>query len=849
MSDTRPETIPAPEHAELPPSALRWSADTSAFTFETTAEIEPLEGIIGQRRALDAMRIGAEIHSPGYNVFVSGLSGTGRLTTIKNILERMQTSETELYDLGYVNNFSDPDKPCVIRLPKGKIRALRADVKDAIGYLRSRIPAMFEDEKFRKGRTRIVERFQEKERNMVSEFEEKIKPEGFILGQRQTGNATQPEIIPMIDGTPHPIDDLDDLIREGKVSVEDAREITEKFQGLQEDLFALMKEGRKLSQDFRRKMIDYERSAATMLVSATVEEVTVNYPYESVKKFLREVRNDVLESLDMFKPHRDPGVSGEEEEESVSSSDQDEIEIGDPFHIYDINILLDNAETQGRPVIIERNPTFVNLFGTIERTRDEQGGWVSDFSSVKGGSILQADGGYLIINAVDGLSEPGVWKMLKRILLHRKIQIQPIESIYQSGWQVTTALKPEDLRSNVKVLMIGPPELYQALYHSEEDFRKIFKINAQFDHEITRTDDLLIQYTHFIRRLTDEEELLPFNRDGVAAITEYAVERAGGSGKISLRFSDISDIMREASFWAQKRNSETVQRRHVDKAIRMMVDRNSMWKEKIMERIDDGTLLIDTEGSRVGQINGLAVYDLGQVSFGKPSRITATVSVGRSGIVNIEREARMSGSIYNKGALILTGFFRHRFAQEHSLSFAASIVFEQSYGGVDGDSASSTEVYALLSALSGVPLRQDLAVTGSVNQWGEIQPIGGVKEKIEGFHDVCCRRGLTGTQGVLIPIQNVPELMLRNDVVKAVEEGKFHIYAVSTIDQGIEILTGVAAGEQESDGTYPAGTINAMVETRLDDLAARLRREMPFPLTGNGSELESPIINKGHSEQ
>ena len=826
MPDQLPETVPAPEHAELSPQLLRWTADTSTFSFETTAEIEPLQGIIGQRRALDAMRIGAEIHSPGYNVFVSGLSGTGRLSTIKNILENIQTTEVELYDLGFVNNFVDPDRPCVLRLPKGKIRALRADMKDAIDYLRSRIPAMFEDEKFRKGRSRIVERFQEKERNMVSAFEEKIKPEGFILGQRQTGNVTQPEIIPLIDGTPYPVDDLDDVIREGKISVEGAREITEKFQALQEDLHELMKEGRKLSQDYRRKMIDYERSGATMLVSTTLEEVNASYPHDSVKKFIREVRNDILENLDLFRPQREP--AGEENAEEIHESIQDEIEIGDPFHIYDINILLDNAETEGRPVIIERNPTFVNLFGTIERTRDEQDGWISDFSSIKGGSMLQADGGYLIINALDALSEPGVWKMLKRILLHRKMQIQPIESIYGAGMQVTTAMKPEDIRSNVKVIMIGPPELYQALFHAEEDFRKIFKINAQFDHEITRTDDLLVQYTHFIRRLTDEEQLLHFDRDGVAAIAEYAVERAGGAGKISLRFSDIADIMREASFWAQKRNSEVVSRRHVDKAIRMMVDRNSMWKEKIMERIDDGTLMIDTEGKRVGQINGLAVYDLGQVSFGKPSRITATVSVGKSGIVNIEREAQLSGSIYNKGALILSGFFRNRFAQEHMLSFAASIVFEQSYGGVDGDSASSTEVYALLSALSGVSIRQDIAVTGSVNQWGEIQPIGGVKEKIEGFHDVCCRRGLTGSQGVLIPIQNVPELMLRSDVVRAVREGKFHIYAVSTIDQGIEILTNVAAGERGEDGQFPEGTINGLVASRLDDLAARLRRDMPL---------------------
>lgn len=830
--------LPTPNHTPLPSSALRWRVDPSIFSFETTDDLEELQGIIGQRRALEAMEIGAEIHSPGYNIFVNGLAGTGRLTTIKNILEGMQTAEMDLYDIGFVNNFSDPDRPCVLRLPKGKMRSLRADVKDAISFLRSRIPAMFEDEKFRKGRARIVDRFQEKERNMVGEFEEKIKPRGFILGQRQTGpNVIQPELLPMINGTPYGVDDLDALIRDEKITVEDARKINQEVEDLQDDLYELMKKGRKLAGDYRQQIVDYERSAATMLVTATLEEIISNYTHDSVKKFLRDVRNDILENLDLFRPQRE---AGEEREEEVEG----EIQIEDPFHVYDINILLDNTDTDRRPVIIERSPSFTNLFGTIERTRDPQDRWVSDFSSIKGGSVLQADGGYLIINAVEALTEPGVWNMMKRVLLHRKIQIQPLENFFQyGGIQSTSGMKPEEIRLNVKVIMIGPSELYQALFHAEEDFRKIFKINAQFDYEIERTDGILTQYAHFIKKLTKEEQLPPFDVDGVAAVTEYAVERAGGAGKISLRFSDIADILREASYWTVKKGNHVVSRRHVDKAIRAMIERNSMWKEKITEQIDDGTLMIATDGSRVGQINGLAVYDLGQVSFGKPTRITATVSVGRSGIVNIDREANLSGSIYNKGALILTGFFRHRFAQSRPLSFSASIVFEQSYGGVDGDSASSTEVYALLSALSRVPIRQDFAVTGSVNQWGEIQPIGGVKEKIEGFFDVCCRRGLTGTQGVLIPIQNVPELMLREDVVTAVEKGEFHIYSVSTIDQGIEILTGIAAGVEDSDGNWTEGSINALVKERLEELSEKLRYGVPILTTEDAALISMEVKN------
>ena len=832
-TDNRPEgrgtdgLRSAPGHDELPADLLRWRPDENTFRFASTDEIEPLDGIIGQRRALDAIRIGAEIHSPGYNIFVNGISGTGRLTTIKNILEDLDQNEDgpHLCDLGYVHNFQDPDRPSVLRLRSGQMRQLREDMAEAITYLRSQIPAMFEDEQYRKGKARIVERFQGREREMVSTFEEKIKPEGFILGQRKTGpGMSQPEILPMIDGTPYSSDDLDDLIREEKLTVEGAREINKKIDALQDDLFELIREGRKLAADYRRKMLDYERRHATMLVQATLEEITTRYRHNSVKSFIRDVRRHILEHLDLFRKAADEAKEESEESEGAKPT-SDEISIEDPFHVYEINILLDNSDTHGRPIIIERNPTYVNIFGTITQTKDPEEGWISDFSSIRGGSILQADGGFLIMNAIDALSEPGVWTMMKRVLLHRKIQIQPLEHLLRYGSMPTSmSVKPEEIRLNVKVILIGPSTLYQALFHAEEDFRKIFKINAQFDYAIDRSDDLLLKYAQFVAKLAKEEDLLPFGPSGVGRITEFAVERAGASGKISLRFSDIADILRESSFWAEKAGSKLVEGEHVDKAIAMMIDRNSMWKEKIMEQIEEGTLMISTDGRHVGQINGLAVYDLGQVSFGKPSRITATVSVGREGIINIDREANLSGNIYHKGTLIITGFFRDRFAQDRPLSFSASIVFEQSYGGVDGDSASSTEVFALLSALSGVPIRQDLAVTGSVNQWGEIQPIGGVNEKIEGFFDVCSQRGLTGRQGVIIPVQNVPELMLRRDVVDAVERGEFHVWAISSIDQGIELLTGVEAGTRDGNGKFPHNTINGLVAARLEELSEKLRR-------------------------
>ena len=682
----------ATDHTPLTIDALRWAPDPAAFGFATTEEIEPLDGIVGQKRALDAIRLGAEIPSPGYNMFVQGLAGTRRLRTIRRILRRIESGSStppELYDLAFVNNFNDVNRPRVLRLPKGKARPLRSDMSEAIGFLRERIPAMFDEEKFRKGRSTIVSSFQEQEQQIVATFEEKIKPEGFILGQRKTGpNVSQPEILPIVDGTPFGVEDLDGLIKEEKLTVDEAREINRKIDGLQDDLYELIKTGRRLAGEYQRSVHEYEQKHARLLVNAALDEITVDYDYPSVSGFVSQARNHILANLEMFRRRQ---IENEEEETEVTSSHEagertkeaaafEEISLDDPFHVYDINVLLDNAETEGRPIIMERNPTYANLFGTITRTRDPEEGWISSFASIRQGSILEADGGFLIVNALDAVSQPGVWTMLKRVLLHRKIQIQPLETELRVGGPPTSAsaLKPEEIRLNVKVILIGSPQLYSALYQADEDFAKIFKVNAQFDYAIERTDGVLGEYAKFIAKIVTEEKLHHFTAAAVAAITEYGVEHAGGSGKISLLFSAIADTSREASYWATKEEADLVDRSHVERAISMRFERNAMWKEKIMEQIDDGMLMIDTDGDRIGQINGLAVYDLGQVSFGKPSRITATTAVGRSGIVNIDREANLSGRIYHKGTLILTGFFRNRFASQRCLGFSASIVVGQS---------------------------------------------------------------------------------------------------------------------------------------------------------------------------
>jgi len=818
-ADPSPELLAAPPHLPLLSDQLRWSADPADFPFYSTVEVQPLEGIIGQTRALDALQLGAEIAAPGYNIFVSGLAGTGRQTTIKQILERIRADWHVVYDYAYVHNFTNPSAPRLLRFPRGVATQYRRAMAETITVLRERIARTFDDPNFRTGRARILAEFQGREQEMMSGFEAHINPLGFTLGQRRNGENVQPEILPIVEGTAVSMDQLGKLVEEGKLTEERVEEIGNSYKDLRGELYNVAQQGVRLAAEFRSAVAAYDHNAALLIVRAALDELRQRFPFPGVAEHLEELDEAVLDRLDLFRS--DPGDVDE----------QQQVGADDPFALFTVHIVLDRSDAVGPPVIVETTPTFLNLFGTIERAQDPRTGAMvpGDFTRIRCGSMLAANGGYLIINATDALSEPGVWKAMKRVLLHRRLEIQPLESFFQTSTPSATAMKPQPIELNVRVIMIGDAYLYQSLYDMEEDFRKIFKINAQFDTEIPRTREAMVQYAAFVRRLVDEEGLLHFNRDSLGAVVEYAVSISGRTDHISIRFSDIADLLREASYWADRMRSDLVERWHVERAITAMNERNALWREKTLEQILEGTMLIATDGRRVGQINGLAVYHSGQSSFGKPSRITASVGVGSAGIINIDREARLSGSIYAKGSLILSGFFRHRFAREFPLVFSASVVFEQSYGGVDGDSASSTEVYALLSALSGVPIRQDLAVTGSVNQWGEIQPIGGVKEKIEGFFAVCKARGLTGQQGVLIPVQNVPELMLSNEVVDACADGRFHIYSVSTVDEGIELLTGVAAGVRDAEGSYPTGTINALVENGLRRLAASYQRTMGSP--------------------
>jgi ATP-dependent Lon protease len=698
-------------------------------------------------------------------------------------------------------------------LPAGQGKLFKKDMETFLESLKKNIPLIFEGEEYQKQKRELVERHREREKGIVKEFENRAKKEGFTVAQVQVGPFTRPDVVPVVAGNAISLEQLESLVDQGQFPQESFEQLKGKYSQLSAELEQVLKETRKLEKVIQEELAALDKSAISHLVRGALEDIKEKYPQPKIQSYLSEVQEAVLENPARFLPKPEPPqvpIPGLIPPPAV-----------DPFTEFQVNVLVDNSETKGAPVIIETSPTYRNLFGTIERNIDRLGGlWRTDFTKIKCGSFLRANGGYLVLNALDAFIEPGVWVALKRTLRNRTLEMQSFDPFYLFA---SSALKPEPIEVKVKVVMIGDAYLYNTLYALDEDFKKIFKIKADFDTEMDKKEETLLQYATFIRKICHDEKLLPFDRSGVAAVIEYGVRLAGRQKKLSTEFHRITDILREASYWAKKEGSNQVTEKHVDQAINEKIYRLKMIEDKIQEMIMDGLLLIDSDGAKVGQVNGLSVYDTGEYAFGKPSRITAKTSMGKAGIINIEREADLSGRTHNKGVLILAGYLRGKYAQDKPLTLTASLAFEQSYSGVDGDSASSTEVYAILSSLANLPLRQDIAVTGSINQNGEIQPIGGVNQKIEGFFDVCRSRGLTGKQGVIIPYQNVEDLMLRKDVVAAVAEGKFHIYAIKTVDEGMEILTGVPAGERKEDGSYPEGTMNYLVDQKLKELALKIK--------------------------
>lgn len=803
---------------EVPRDKLRWTCKAADDIVCSTDNAEATTEIIGQERAVGAIRLGLGVQQPGYNVFIVGYSGTGRSTAIRKMLRDLGLEEgAKPQDVCYVNNFRNTDQPRSLLFPAGKGAEFRDEMKRMIDQLREAIPQLVESDDMRDRRKAIEKKYQKQQREKARSFEEKIEERNFAMTQTQIGPVKRPDVSPVISGEPTTMSDLESKTEAGEFPEERFEEIRKSYEELSDDMVRLFKELRDIQRDLQNELRQALIEEVTPIVDDAINAVREKSSAKGLDIYLDEVEDNIVNNIGRFSQTREQ----KEEQQQQVLAVQQQPGGGEPeFVEYEVNLIIDNSNADGKPIVTEMNPNYHNLFGSIERTADPRGVVRTDFTKIKAGALHRANGGYLILDAMDALVEPGVWQGLKRSLRAGKLEIQAFDPFFMVSH---SSLKPEPIDLNIQVIMIGQPELYYMLYHMDPDFSKIFKVKAEFDTSMNLNDDNLSKYSSFARKIVDDNELLHFNREGMEAIVEHGVRLAGRKNKISTRFHVLKDIMREASHWARQAGAESVSAEHVEKAYDQWIYRVSLLEDKLEERIEEGTILIDTDGEVVGQINGLSVYNLGEYAFGKPTRITARTAVGSKGIINVEKEAQLSGATHSKGVMIISGYLQGKFAQRRPLSMNAHLCFEQSYGGVDGDSASSTEIYAILSSLSQKPIRQDIAVTGSVNQIGRVQAIGGVNEKIEGFYHICKRKGFTGNQGVMIPTANVPNLVLRTEVVKAVDEGKFRIYAVDTIEEGIEILTGMPAGEQQEDGSYPEGTLFHLVEKKLDAFADSYR--------------------------
>jgi lon-related putative ATP-dependent protease len=800
------------EEKAVPVEILRWRLDPATLPFETTENLEPLKDILGQDRGVEAFKFGMGIDKQGYNVFVTGTANTGRLATVKKLLEDISKEDGRVPDdLCYVNNFKTPEAPILLRLKAGMGLRFKKDVRDFVEALKKEVPQLFESQDYLNRKKEIMQEYERKGKSFFKDLDKKVREEGFALVDIQMGQIKRPEVMPLVDGNPVHIDQLEGMVEKGRFPKDEFEVLKEKQTKLREEIDQIFLELRDLQKGVQENIEKMDKLMFMKVATEIAAPLKAKHPGEQIEKYIGDMLEEMTDNLQIFASQAQQAVPGM----------PFLLPEGDQFHPYQVNLLVDNGDQKGPPLLVETHPTYRNLFGSIERTVDRSGLWRTDFSKIKAGSLIKANGGYLVLNLLDAIIEPGVWPALKRALKTKQMQIETYDPFYLF---TTTGLRPEPIDMDTKVAVIADAYLYQLLLFYDEDVKKIFKVRADFDTSMDKDEKSIRQFAEFIKRKTDEDKLKPFDRSGAAALVEQAVRMAGRQEKISTSFPIITDLIREADYWANEDHSSVVQEKHVDKAIERRIYRSNLIEEHIQEMIDRGTLMIDTDGGVVGQVNGLAVYSLGDYMFGKPSRITATTSMGRAGIINIEREADLSGSTHNKGMLILAGYLRKKYAQDKPLTMSASIAFEQSYSGVDGDSASSTEIYALLSSLSEAPIKQSIAVTGSVNQKGEVQAIGGVNQKIEGFFDCCRKKELTGMQGVMIPESNVKDLMLRKDVVEAVKNGQFHIYAVKTIDEGIEILTGKDAGELGADGLYPEGTINGLVNEKLKALAEGLKK-------------------------
>jgi lon-related putative ATP-dependent protease len=797
--------------AELGPAEIYRACDVTALAFKTTAELPDLGEIIGQERAVSSVEFGMEIDTDGYNVFAVGPLGTGKSTTIYEFLSRQAASLPAPDDWIYVYNFAKPYEPNAIRMPAGSAQTFRKDMEKLVEDLQAAITQAFESDEYEKQKRAIAQQVGEQQETKLSGLNQKAESGGFMMVRTPAGLAFAPKAA-----------EGEAMSREAyeALPAEEQKKIDDGLESLNEELQQIMRLVRQDERGGRDALRELDKQVTEYAAKHLVDETCERWcDLPEMAEYLRAVLKDVVENADDFKKSDEDvpamfmgmPVPGRQKGEGA-------------FRKYRINVVVDNSEAKGAPVVTETNPVLQNLVGRVEH-QAQFGALFTDFSMIKGGALHKANGGFLVLDARDVLLKPYAWDALKRTLKTREIRIEDITQ--QMGFAMTATLDPEPIPFKAKIVLIGEPFVYYLLYSQDPDFQELFKVKADFDTVVDRTARNERLYARFIARVTREHNLPPFSAGAVARVIEHASRLVEDQRKMTTRFVDVNDLLTESAYWAKSASRATtkpvVKSEHVQKAIDQRIYRSNRVEERVREMIADATVMVDTRGAVVGQINGLSVSSIGDYMFGRPSRITATHRLGDGELVDIEREVEMGGPIHSKGVLIVAGYLGAKYASERPLSLSARLVFEQSYSGVEGDSASSAELYALLSSLSGAPIQQRFAVTGSVNQRGQVQAIGGVNEKIEGFFAVCEALGLRGDETVLIPKSNVPNLMLSPKVREAVSRGRFHIFPVAAIDEGIGLLTGLPAGALRKGGRYPQGSINRMVVDRLTFLTERAR--------------------------
>jgi predicted ATP-dependent protease len=796
---------------EVPAEKLRWECDPKLFDFECTKDLAPLREFVGQERAIRAVEFGLNMTNAGYNIYVAGLTGTGKTSMIKTYIERLINAKKDrgetlaLEDWCYLYNFKEPGSPQIISLPQSRGKALRKEIVDLFDNIKQGLVQAFSSDEYKKQKQNVEEKAEDEKQKSIQGLADEARRHGFTLHMTPSG----PMLFPMVENR---------LMQKNEyLALEDSAR--EELEAKQANLRKKLQAGFDAAENDKRKSAELlqktDNDIGEYTVARLFNPLLDRYnQWPKVNQYLVDLKDYILDNLELFKETEEPANP------ILGVPVSQVMEGRDPFLPFEINVFVDNSDTNGPPVIIESNPNFGNMFGKLER-HYVLGGYLSDHTMLKAGALEKANGGYLLVSAQDVLINPGVWPALKRAIKNNEVRIEdPFE---QFGYFTPGGLRPEPMPIKVKVVLIGDTVLYQLLSTYDEDFWEIFKVKAEFDIEIEKTRENIIAYAAFLSGCCEECEARHFDPTGVAKVIEYSARMVADQERLSSRFAQIKEWIEEANYWASQDNAKLISASHVQKAINERLFRHNLVDERIRDMINRGVIMIDVSGAMVGQVNGLSVCTLGDITFGKPSRITAKTFLGRGGVINIERETQLSGPIYDKGVMILSGYLGWKYAQDKPLSLSASLCFEQSYEGVEGDSASSAELYAILSSLSGIPIKQNIAVTGSVNQNGEIQPIGGVNHKIEGFFKVCKAKGFTGDQGVLVPYQNLRNLMLREEVVESVHKGQFHIYSAKTIDEGIEVLTGVPMGERQENGTYPEGTINQLVDKKLKEMAERLK--------------------------